>query len=1006
MLATFISQCEKKALNRTRRILDAFANRIGDNVWQTAITEDGLDTVKKLLRQSATKSTAVSCHRVRTRQRTELVWVVGRKDAFNHLGYVPVNWTEKEVFMDIKRDKPLDGVAYANTQLQRLDEHLFAVGYVAKLFFLQITKNPEYLSSRFAEVPFIVGILHDIGKLDPHFQTWIREYKAPKPAIAEVSSEDGVHIDKKFSFDTHPRHNELSLMQICFFDDFANRTFNPSIKEMFKHAVYWHHAKPFRKEDNFDGVGNIYTIFKKNIGNDTNFQQFFTHTTTLIRRIGHLQQEYEGLDDFNQTVAQQLNWQENNAERHEQFLYQFKTSQSPSFKSYDINQTSFEELQQSVKRAAFDNIFRACVISADRLVSGLSADELHNHIHNKTLLELVKETDIDNSTLISHIREGLSRFPPSERSQIQSKKVDELVSSRDIAVLAGPAGSGKTKIALEWAMKKQVQKLFWVCPRVQVCQGIFDELTHSYLPDTDVEIFTGEFKFTNNWKTPTPIEQYFQSDVIVTTIDQLLTAVVTHTKVNSLIDFMQAHVVFDEYHEYSNMDGFNLLFAELISAKKELQGKDCHTLLVSATPPYLYLDHLLAIESRDIVKMPSFNQTYYQINFVTYDEKHKDNSNPLYQAQPNNTFVISNTAKTAQLSFIKNQKTENSVLLHAKFKRSDKRYWFEKVYSSFGKEPTGEYDILRTGPIVQASLNISCDHMISEMTTAMNMLQRLGRLNRFGKNTSTTNILTVAITEAVQRGKQLGASAKFLASMYELQSAKAWYDFLQSHVLDKPMTLTQLYELYEQFHQNPTAVALLESDLQTALKSSVLFLNQKVSEPWVVVNKKNKDTADNKQTRISKSSLRGDNRFIQLALLDVEDYEHPKFINAYMYQPPLRDDEEFDNLTISLQIAKDYDLLANIAKKQGIIDKAHPVAGIKATQMSLRLKVVENYSRDPNFPLYLSYIQDHLNLLGGEVARHSNAIYYAVCEKQPIGALALKEITTLTNPAQEEDSND
>ncbi|WP_278932502.1 hypothetical protein, partial [Moraxella osloensis] len=77
MLVTFISQCEKKALNRTRRILDAFANRIGDNVWQTAITEDGLDTVKKLLRQSATKSTAVSCHRVRTRQRSELVWVVG-----------------------------------------------------------------------------------------------------------------------------------------------------------------------------------------------------------------------------------------------------------------------------------------------------------------------------------------------------------------------------------------------------------------------------------------------------------------------------------------------------------------------------------------------------------------------------------------------------------------------------------------------------------------------------------------------------------------------------------------------------------------------------------------------------------------------------------------------------------------------------------------------------------------------------------------------------------------
>jgi len=29
MMVTFISECEKKALNRTRRVLDAFANRTG-----------------------------------------------------------------------------------------------------------------------------------------------------------------------------------------------------------------------------------------------------------------------------------------------------------------------------------------------------------------------------------------------------------------------------------------------------------------------------------------------------------------------------------------------------------------------------------------------------------------------------------------------------------------------------------------------------------------------------------------------------------------------------------------------------------------------------------------------------------------------------------------------------------------------------------------------------------------------------------------------------------------
>ena len=115
MMVTFVSQCEKKALSKTRRVLDAFANRIGNRTWQTVITNEGLQAVKKLLRKTASKNTAVSCHWIRSRSRSEFIWVVGKRDKFNADGYVPVNYTEKDIsqFMDKVKWNTADVIQYA-----------------------------------------------------------------------------------------------------------------------------------------------------------------------------------------------------------------------------------------------------------------------------------------------------------------------------------------------------------------------------------------------------------------------------------------------------------------------------------------------------------------------------------------------------------------------------------------------------------------------------------------------------------------------------------------------------------------------------------------------------------------------------------------------------------------------------------------------------------------------------------------------------------------------------
>lgn len=97
MNVLLVSQCNKRALTETRRILDQFAERRGDRTWQTAITMDGLTTLRKLLKKTARKNTAVACHWIRGKDHSELMWVVGDARQFNGQGAVPTNTTKRNV---------------------------------------------------------------------------------------------------------------------------------------------------------------------------------------------------------------------------------------------------------------------------------------------------------------------------------------------------------------------------------------------------------------------------------------------------------------------------------------------------------------------------------------------------------------------------------------------------------------------------------------------------------------------------------------------------------------------------------------------------------------------------------------------------------------------------------------------------------------------------------------------------------------------------------------------
>lgn len=1013
MLVTFISQCEKKALNRTRRILDAFAGRIGDNVWQTAITEDGLDTVKRLLRQSATKSTAVSCHRVRTRQRSELVWVVGRKDAFNNLGFVPVNWTTKEVFMDL----PIETKnILANTHGQPLSQHLFAVGYLA----YQIINQLKIDSPNLAKSAFIAGILHDLGKIDPQFQQWVTKKSAsPKGKVAnEDESEDielpddGVHIDStvkglgKFTFETHPRHHELSwLLATSLLKDEKNLNTN-QLAQIY-HGIYWHHTRPYRKEDKyFSKTEGIDKLFIKSLTN-TDIDKVINQLVAVLKDFKVIAEKFQSEDFDFANLLPTLS-----------YPYQLTKNDLPLYKNYNDLSDEVEEFVKDIKPNALHNLVRMAVINADRIVSKMPSEDLAEYLAEGSLVNALDDILQEDSSLkveIDRCIQGFNQsYPNSERNQSQdtaSSRLAELTEitefdGRDnVAVLQGPAGCGKTKIALEWASKTNVQKIVWVCPRVQVCLGILQDLTQAdYLPNSKIEIFTGEYKkILSGWQSfdeanDTAFDDYFSGDIVITTIDQVVNNIISHQKIDGMMRFMQAHVVFDEFHELIPMAAFNLLFAELIEAKK-MRKHQANTLLVSATPHDFYIKNVLQLDKTDIVRVDSFNRADYQIEFKNYDDQNSEVSPLIIDKVTDDkaTFVITNTAQEAQLGFLLNQNNENAILLHSKYTKQDKAEWFDKVYKCFKQNGNGNYQILRSGPIVQASLNISCERMFTDMTSPENWLQRLGRLDRFDSNNA-LNIYTTVLPKSAETGKQSSSKAKFLANMNVWHSSVAWLNFVKNYIADKGdiVKINDLYQIYQAFYADEKCQEKVREDLNKSLKESVKLINDKIIDPISMPSrKKQKDGV----AKIANVSLRGDNRFVQMAVCKVDCELKPSFIDEYAYP----EDTDHSKITIGLTEStnriqggrfemrdSNKDLVTFMHKKHhNIMAGKYPNETFKATRFDWELLKL---ARSPEFPIYLSYTTKDLEPIGGERERHGYAMYYVKTAKQPVGMMSIDKL--------------
>ena len=418
------------------------------------------------------------------------------------------------------------------------------------------------------------------------------------------------------------------------------------------------------------------------------------------------------------------------------------------------------------------NLFvRTCVISADRLAS-----EYFNIEENK-IPSLIK--DFNNVKYDVDITKH--KFYKNNRFAQQLKIASKIKKTTQINA---PAGFGKTLLTMLWCFFRG-KSVIWVCPRNIVAESVYnsviEQLNYFNCFSIKVELFlTGEVVKSNHQSSG------FDSDFIITNIDNYLAPTVNNSHASKLHRILNSDVVFDEFHELISKD--NALFACFINLMRtRTQWTNAHTLLLSATPTNMSV--LWESVNNKTLILPNKHEHYKAVHqkkyklFLTEDD--------FIDLKTNNNLYVVNSIKTAQ---ILKKRFDCGLMLHSEFEKFDKDKNLEQLYKLYDK--SSNRDEIKTNVIgthvIQASLDVSFNNLFESVLSPQSFLQRNGRNNRFG-DCKTKSIINICMlkTRSEDSVREI---------LYSKNLSNLWFDFLKEYN-EKDLSLDELYTIYNSFER-------------------------------------------------------------------------------------------------------------------------------------------------------------------------------------------------------------
>lgn len=333
---------------------------------------------------------------------------------------------------------------------------------------------------------------------------------------------------------------------------------------------------------------------------------------------------------------------------------------------------------------------------------------------------------------------------------INSEKIDvdrwieqqKLVHLPDIGLLRAYTGWGKTDSSLLFFKHKDISKVFFLFPTITAINKFYQKLRnvfgdnvakYFYFYDTevkeDLELLQNMF-FIENFIKP----------VVITTVDQFLLSFLQVGKYyKKRVMFRNSGIIIDEVHLLNPLTLKLLLFF----LKKFRIIYNFKILFMSATLPESlkkYLADELNLSQNSFLDFSDGYRKKRRILFEYYNEdieSHIDEIIEEFKKGSKVIVVVNTVEKSINIAekLRDNLGEEYVLLLHARFMYSDRREKEEKI-----EKLKATPHILITTQVCEVSLDISYDFMFTELAPISSLIQRFGRVNRKGANTSKINV--------------------------------------------------------------------------------------------------------------------------------------------------------------------------------------------------------------------------------------------------------------------------